>query len=134
MISPIRVLSKENDYSPDMILGQELIEKERTFMTKYAKLIDQNDNVITVVADCKAGDEVTVKYHGKEIPYNCNSDIPFGHKIAIKHIKMGGPIIKYGEVIGSAKSDIKPGDWVHIHNVQDDYLCLDKDGNPLPGQ
>jgi altronate dehydratase len=103
-------------------------------MTKFAKLISQNDNVITVVADCKAGDEVTVKFQGKQRTYTCNSDIPFGHKVAINHIKMGEPVIKYGEVIGSAKTEIKAGDWVHIHNVQDDYLCLDKDGHPLPGQ
>jgi altronate dehydratase len=103
-------------------------------MTKFAKLISQNDNVITVVADCKAGDEITVKFHDKQRIYTCNRDIPFGHKVAISHIRMGEPIIKYGEIIGSAKTDIKAGDWVHIHNVRDDYLCLDKEGRPLPGQ
>ena len=103
-------------------------------MTKFAKLISENDNVITVVADCKAGDDVTVKFQGAEKIYTCNSDVPFGHKVAINDIKKGEPVVKYGETIGSAKSDIKIGDWVHIHNVQDDYLCLDKDGKPLPGQ
>lgn len=40
-----------------------------------------------------------------------------GHKFALKNIKKGEPIIKYGEVIGLAKSNIKKGDWVHSHNL-----------------
>ena len=44
--------------------------------------------------------------------------IPAGHKIAIKDVKKGDKIIKYGEVIGVAKEDIKVGDWVHVHNVK----------------
>lgn len=103
-------------------------------MTKYAKKIAATDNVITAVADCDAGDQVTVKFDGKNTVYSCNQPTPFGHKIAIVDIPEGGKIIKYGEVIGSAKCDIKKGDWVHVHNVSDDYKCLGKDGKPLPGQ
>ncbi|MBN2332491.1 MAG: UxaA family hydrolase [Deltaproteobacteria bacterium] len=103
-------------------------------MTKYAKKMAEQDNVVTVVADCVAGDEVTVKFQGKGTNYTCNQDIPFGHKIAAVDMAKGIKIIKYGEVIGSASLDIKKGDWVHIHNVNDDYKCLDTDGNPLPGQ
>jgi altronate dehydratase small subunit len=103
-------------------------------MAKYAKLIDEKDNVVTVVADCNAGDEVTVKFKGREKQYKCAHDMPFGHKIAIKDIKKGKKIIKYGESIGAASQDIKMGDWVHTQNVKDDYKVLDKEGNPLPGQ
>ena len=103
-------------------------------MTKYAKLIDEKDNVVTVVADCVAGDELTVKFKGKETNYTCNHDIPFGHKIAIVDIRKGDKIMKYGEAIGSASQDVRKGDWVHTHNVKDDYKVLDKEGNPLPGQ
>ena len=103
-------------------------------MVKYAKLIDIRDNVITSLADLKAGEEVIVKFDGKETKYVTNDDVPFGHKIAIKDIKKGERIIKYGFEIGSASADIREGDWVHTHNVDDDYICLDKDVNPLPGQ
>lgn len=103
-------------------------------MIKYAKIIAEKDNVVTVVADCVDGDEVTVNFQGKKTHYTCNQDVPFGHKIAIVNIAKGTEIVKYGEVIGSASQDIKKGDWVHIHNVKDDYKCLDKDGNPFPGQ
>ena len=103
-------------------------------MTRYAKLIHQDDNVVTVVADCKAGDQVVVKFPEKEFMYTCNQDVPYGHKVARTDILKGSPIIKYGEAIGSAMQDIHQGDWVHIHNVRDDYKCLDRDGIPLPGQ
>lgn len=45
-------------------------------------------------------------------------DIPKGHKIALKDIKMGEFIYKYGETIGIATKDIKRGEHVHIHNVE----------------
>jgi len=103
-------------------------------MAKYAKLIDEKDNVVTIVADCGAGDEVTVKSRDATSTYKCNERIAFGHKMAIKQMKAGAKVIKYGSPIGSASRDIRQGDWVHIHNVKDDYKCLDKTGKPLPGQ
>ncbi len=103
-------------------------------MEKYAKRISEKDNVVTVVADCDAGDEVTVKFKNTETKYQCNQEVPFGHKIATVDIPKGDAVIKYGETIGSASQNIKKGDWVHNHNVKDDYICIDKEGKPLPGQ
>lgn len=45
-------------------------------------------------------------------------DIPAGHKFALKNIKKGDYVIKYGEIIGRATADIKTGEWVHTHNVK----------------
>ena len=100
-------------------------------MSKLGKLINDKDNVMTALADVATGEEVKLGSKGKEIIYKCNQDIPFGHKIAIEDIKKGDKIIKYGEPIGSATQNIKKGDWVHTHNVKDDYIVLDKDGKPL---
>jgi altronate dehydratase small subunit len=83
------------------------------------------DNVVTVFDSCKIGDKVSINYEGKVIYYQCNSDIPFGHKLAIIDIKKGDKIVKYGEVLGFASEDIKKGDWVHTHNVKDDYKIID---------
>jgi altronate dehydratase small subunit len=100
-------------------------------MSKLAKLINDKDNVVTALSDIVAGEQVAVRSKGQETLYPCNQDIPFGHKIAIKDIRKGDKIVKYGESIGSATQDIKQGDWVHTHNVKDDYIVLDKDGQPL---
>lgn len=40
-----------------------------------------------------------------------------GHKMASQAIKQGETIRKFGQIIGFAKQDIAPGDWVHEHNV-----------------
>lgn len=44
--------------------------------------------------------------------------VPAGHKKALVDINTGEPIIKYGNPIGIAKSDIKAGEWVHTHNLK----------------
>ena len=38
-----------------------------------------------------------------------------GHKIALRDIKKGEDIIKYGYKIGHATEDIKKGEHVHTH-------------------
>jgi (2R)-sulfolactate sulfo-lyase subunit alpha len=45
-------------------------------------------------------------------------DIPIGHKVALKDIKKGDTIWKYGQDIGIAKADVKKGEHVHVHNVK----------------
>lgn len=40
-----------------------------------------------------------------------------GHKIALKNIKKGEAIIKYGYPIAHALKDIKKGEHVHTHNI-----------------
>jgi altronate hydrolase len=47
----------------------------------------------------------------------CVSGIPFGHKVALRHIKAGDAVIKYGVVIGHAQNDIAAGEHVHVHNL-----------------
>jgi len=103
-------------------------------MVKQAKLINERDNVIIALSEITAGEDVYLRCKGKETKYRCNQDIPFGHKIASADIKKGEGIIKYGEHIGSATQDIRRGDWIHTHNVKDDYKVIGEDGKPLPGQ
>ena len=44
-------------------------------------------------------------------------DIPQGHKVALAPIAAGAEVVKYGCPIGRAKTDIRPGEWVHTHNL-----------------
>ncbi len=44
-------------------------------------------------------------------------DIPQAHKVALKDIKKGENVIKYGSPIGHATMDICTGQHVHTHNV-----------------
>lgn len=47
-----------------------------------------------------------------------DGDIARGHKFALEDIQKGEPVIKYGEIIGRATTDISKGEWVHTHNVR----------------
>lgn len=87
---------------------------------RLALQVDDIDNVATVFAnDIKDGDTVTVKdKEGNTAEIKVAGDIPFGHKIAVKAIKKGEPVMKYGESIGRANVDIAFGEYVHIHNME----------------
>ncbi len=52
------------------------------------------------------------------ISLNGMEGIPAGHKFALRDIKKDEYVIKYGEIIGRAKEDIRQGEWVHTHNVK----------------
>jgi altronate dehydratase len=43
--------------------------------------------------------------------------IPAGHKVAVRAIAAGEPVLKYGQVIGVATQDIAPGEHVHVQNL-----------------
>ena len=49
---------------------------------------------------------------------NVDVNLEDGHKYALRDIKKGENIIKYGNPIGHATEDIKAGEHVHTHNVK----------------
>lgn len=87
---------------------------------KIALKVDDKDNVATVFANgISNGTEVEIRDKKGDIsPVNVIGDIPYGHKIAVRDIRKGEAIIKYGESIGGASADIKRGEYVHIHNME----------------
>ena len=72
-------------------------------------IIHQTDNVAVVLRPFKKGEVVE--------GVTLLEDIPQAHKVALKPIKAGEDIIKYGSPIGHATKDIKPGEHVHTQNV-----------------
>jgi Altronate dehydratase len=44
-------------------------------------------------------------------------DVPKGHKIAARAVAPGEDVLKFGYSIGKAKEPIRPGAWVHTHNM-----------------
>ncbi len=76
------------------------------------------DNVLVVVKAITEGQMLEVE--GQQI--TAQKTIPFGHKVAAKALAAGAKIIKFGMPIGSGMSAIQPGDHVHTHNLQSDYI------------
>lgn len=76
--------------------------------------INSHDNVAVAVDAVAKGSVVTAG--GKT--FTVCQDIPAGHKVALQPIAKGEDVIKYGFPIGTAKTDIPVGAWVHTQNVQ----------------
>lgn len=78
------------------------------------------DSVGVAVHDIEAGSEVSgrVQSTGQEVGLRVSDQVPLGHKVALRDITHGEPVVKYGVTIGLATSDIHAGQHVHVHNLK----------------
>jgi (2R)-sulfolactate sulfo-lyase subunit alpha len=82
---------------------------------------DHRDNVgVVVVENLTAGTDImgVVTEDNSEIRAVCNQDVPIGHKVALRDLAVGDPVIKYGQDIGKVVAPIRRGDHVHTHNLK----------------
>lgn len=101
---------------PKRLSGQRAPSKEQeneAIMQDIVK-INQNDNVAVALRPLNKGEVL----QAAETAVTLMEDIPQGHKFALREIKSGEEVVKYGFRIGFAKEDIQPGQWVHVHNVK----------------
>ena len=54
----------------------------------------------------------------KTLKLKAKADIPIGHKVALKALKKGDTVIKYGEDIGKMVADTDVGEHVHVQNLK----------------
>ena len=79
------------------------------------------DNIAVCLQDFTPGDEIIQDGHIIAVL----NPIPRGHKVAIKSIIKGDGVIKYGERMGHATTDIQIGEHVHTHNVLGDRVSTE---------
>lgn len=87
-------------------------------MKKYLSPVirlDREDNVVVARHGIPAGTQIP------EENVTALQEVPAGHKVAVRLIKKGEPILKYNTVIGYAAEDTEPGTWMHSHNI-----CFDE--------
>jgi altronate dehydratase small subunit len=82
-----------------------------------AIVINEKDNVATALKPFHTGTKVSVDVQGRVEKIKLLSDIPLGHKFALKDIGRGDAVMKYGEPIGYSTGKITRGEHVHVHNV-----------------
>lgn len=85
---------------------------------KKAILMDEKDNVATLLIEVEKGQQVQIEAGEQNVTLQAKDHIPYGHKIALKDIDKAGEVIKYGEVIGRSTNHIQEGSHVHIHNIE----------------
>lgn len=80
---------------------------------KFIQLQEQ-DSVVVLFENAEAGSVIEVG--GQQI--KLRQDVQTAHKVAIRPVRQGEHVYKYGYSIGVAKTDIEPGEWVHTHNLK----------------
>ena len=81
-------------------------------------ILHAKDNVATALTDLKKGEQVNASLDDISVDVVLREDIAFGHKYALGDVTKGEEVIKYGMPIGKALSDIRTGQWVHVHNCR----------------
>ena len=82
---------------------------------------DENDSVgVVVVEGVKAGARLTgwIMDQDRDLQMEAKSDIPIGHKLAIRALPKDSTVIKYGVDIGRVVAPIQMGEHAHVHNIK----------------
>ena len=78
------------------------------------------DNVAIARVPIAAGTELRVD----GVTVKALDAIPAGHKLALRAIRAGEAVERYGQVIGRARQAIEPGRHIHTHNLAFEELTL----------
>jgi len=89
-------------------------------MKKGILLHEVNDDVGVAVMDLKVGEDIgVVTLEGKAVKQiKLVSNIPLGHKIAMRDLALNEHVIEYGRSIGATVAPIVAGEYVHVHNIK----------------
>jgi altronate hydrolase len=90
-------------------------------LSQVAVQLRPEDNVAVAARNLAAGTEL--RENGRTL--QLSSRVGLGHKLALRDIKKGEAITKYGQIIGFAGQDIPAGSHVHVHNVKADAFQRD---------
>jgi len=80
-------------------------------MTQDILILNADDTVGIALVDIRSGAALS------SFETLAQSDIPKGHKFALRSIAKGAAVIRYGQIIGYATEDIAAGAHVHSHNL-----------------
>jgi altronate hydrolase len=80
---------------------------------KPVLVISDRDNVGTALHVLEPGVQLAVGSDAIAV----REAVPSGHKIALRTIRAGEAVIKYGSPIGLATAEIPAGAHVHTHNL-----------------
>ena len=116
------VLYKNEDgRSPSQTWAPAEKQGEKRVATPHFLVHSQKDNVgVVVVEGLHAGTDMlgVITETDKTLKLKASDDIPIGHKVALKPLKKGDTVFKYGEDIGRMTADAAAGEHVHVQNLR----------------
>jgi altronate dehydratase len=80
---------------------------------KPVLVISERDNVATALQALEPG--LDLQLAGGVV--SVREPVPSGHKVALRVIREGEAVVKYGSPIGLATAEIPSGAHVHTHNL-----------------
>lgn len=89
--------------------------------TIHIVLHEAKDTVgVAVVEGIKAGSQLNAWIMDEDeiVTVPAKQDIPIGHKVALKDMKVGDTVFKYGVDIGKVVAPITAGEHAHVHNIK----------------
>jgi len=89
--------------------------------TPHLLVHDPKDNVgVVVVEGLEAGTDMlcVVTHDNSDFRLVARQAVPIGHKVALRALKAGDTVIKYGQDIGRMVADAGQGEHVHVHNLK----------------
>jgi|SRR4029079_5210076 (2R)-sulfolactate sulfo-lyase subunit alpha len=93
----------------------------KSVATPHFLVHSPKDNVgVIVVEGLRAGTDMlgVITETDKTMKLKSKDDIPIGHKVALKALKKGDTVIKYGEDIGRMVADANVGEHIHVKNLK----------------
>jgi altronate hydrolase len=78
-----------------------------------AVYLHRDDNVCVAARNLAAGEKLEIAGTN----FSLEQGVRIGHKIAVRPIPKGEFVRKYGQVIGQTTHSVRPGEWVHSHNL-----------------
>lgn len=80
---------------------------------------NEGDMVAVAVQDVAPGERTVVYMDSdREARIEVTEEVPLGHKVALTDLAEGAEIIEYAVRVALARSPIKAGQMVHVHNVR----------------
>ena len=76
------------------------------------------DNCLIAGARLEAGESVEIE--GAQVTLRKTIDL--GHKLARFALLIDEKVLRYGAIIGHVTADVQPGEHLHTHNLESDYL------------
>ena len=89
---------------------------------------DEKDNVgVVVIETTKKGQDCNawIMENDKTVNVPSTNEVPLGHKIALKDLKAGDTIFKYGHDIGKVVKEIKKDNGINIYTSAEYYNSVE---------
>jgi altronate hydrolase len=82
-------------------------------LSQVAVQLRPEDNIAVAARNLQPGLEI--QHNGSRL--TLTSRVGLGHKLALRDIRQGEAVTKYGQIIGFASQTIPAGSHVHVHNL-----------------